>query len=86
MARIVVVARPQHEQQQARGAKRVQEDHQQPLPYVSTVHECANQGRESCEDRVNHSKHRHRNPEGGHGDIIGPRDVQGKQRRRGIRW
>ena len=49
---------------------RVQEDHQQPLPDVSTVSECSNQGRESCEDRVNHSENRHRNPEAGHGDMI----------------
>ena len=48
---------PQHEQQHARGAKRVQEGHHQPLPDVSTVRECANQGRESYEDRVNHSEH-----------------------------
>ena len=60
-ARIVVVARrsrntsPQH----ARGAKRAQEDRQQPLPDVSTVCEGADQGRESCENRANHSENRH---------------------------
>ena len=74
MARIVVVPRRGRNTSNSTpaAAKRVQEGHQQPLPDVSTVRECANQGRESYEDRVSHSEHRHRNPEDGHGDIIGP--------------
>ena len=55
----------------ARGAKRVQENQQQPLPDVPTVCECADQGRESYEGSVDHSKHRHRNSEAGHEPMIG---------------
>ena len=40
----------------SRGTKRVKEDHQQPFPDASTVGECSNHGRESCEDRVDHSQ------------------------------
>ena len=65
-------ARPQHEHQHARGAKRMQQDYQQPLPDVSTVRECAHQGREAGEERVHHREHRHRHPEAGHGDMIRP--------------
>ena len=40
----------------SRRRQRVQEDQEQPLPDVTAVRKCADQGRESYEDRLNHSK------------------------------
>ena len=60
----------QKQQEQSRRAKRVKQNHQQPLPDVSTVRECTDQGRESREERVNHGQDQHRNPESSHGGMI----------------
>ena len=40
----------QKQQEQSHRAKRVKQNHQQPVPDVSTVRECADQGRESREE------------------------------------
>ena len=64
--------RQQHEQKHSRGTKRVKEYQQQPLPHVSTVSESSNHGRQSCEDRMNHSQNQHQTPEAGHACRITP--------------
>lgn len=58
--------RREYQKKDSRSAKGMKEHQEQPFPDPSTVRECSNQGRKSCEQRVDHSQNRQQNPESGH--------------------